>query len=1039
MNKFIHFLWVGLAMLLTYSCQKPIIVSPPLEVLSNKKETVREGTDKEPSLKVLSNKKMVTVTEGTNMAVTLSPDKKTLVLDLQGRLWTMPVKGGEAMPITDPLGDARQPAWSPDGNHICFQGYWEGNWHIYTVAKDGSDLQQLTEGEYDHREPHWSPDGQRILFSADREGTYDLWTVSLNAKEIKQVTNGIANEYAAAWSSDGKRIAYVSDAPDIAGIFVMDFKEEDSLKESPFVKHVYLAKGKIAGLSWRPDGTSIVFNESTFSKSQLWAQWLDMPEPMLLSNQDEVVFPFRVNWLNNSDYIYTSSGKIRQQNMDFNDESTIPFEVTFELERPTYPKKQRNFNDITEQQVKGIVTPTLSPNGKDIAFIALNDLWLRKADGTIRQLTNDSYVEISPTWSPDGKRIGYVSDKFNNATGHWGIWWVDVDSGFTLRKTGIEGNPSNFGLAWSPDGKEIAYSLGIHPRLGQVYSMNVTTGKTRKISSAIPSSVGAPTWSPDGNILAVPTRQPYSSLYREGINRLLFFGKRSNWTQKGLEHWSFGSRRKDGPVWSPDGKYMAAISKGLLWILPVDKMGQPTEEPIQMSEELADAPSWSKDGKTLLYKTLEGLRKVNIATRKTDTIRIDLKWKPSIPTERTVIHVGGLINGLDSTLHRNKDIILEGNRIVAIEDHQPNRSADKTIDASDGYAVPGLIDIHAHQGSWAGETLGKRWLAWGITATRDPATVAVDALNRREATHSGKYLGPRIFFTGSPIDGNRIYYADAFALQSEKQLEMELERAELLDYDMIKTYVRLPDPLQQKVVQKAHQLGVPVSSHELYPAVSYGIDGVEHIAGTSRRGYSPKLTSVLSSYGDVTSLIAESGMSFTPTIGIYVAYNYLLAQDTSLLEDKRLQHFTHPFYLSTAKQGIKAVQQDSLAYAFLFQNAAKMIKDIHDKGGLVVAGTDSPIIPFGFAFHMELLAYQVAGLSPFEVLQTATINGAKVLGTADEMGSLEVGKLADILIVGENPLEGVGALRKVKQVVSNGKVISLDELFKNDWKEIKRD
>jgi len=133
--------------------------------------------------------------------------------------------------------------------------------------------------------------------------------------------------------------------------------------------------------------------------------------------------------------------------------------------------------------------------------------------------------------------------------------------------------------------------------------------------------------------------------------------------------------------------------------------------------------------------------------------------------------------------------------------------------------------------------LGKKWLAWGITATRDPSTVALDALNRREATESGKYIGPRIFFTGSPIDGNRIYYADAIAQQAPEQLDRELERAEVLEYDMLKTYVRLPDAMQQKVVAKAHQLGIPVSSHELYPAVAYGVDGVEHIAGTSRRGY----------------------------------------------------------------------------------------------------------------------------------------------------------------------------------------------------------
>lgn len=260
MKKIRLFLIFGITILFAVSCQKM--------------QTVLEESDA-----IISHKKIVMVQEGTNMAASLSPDHQTIVLDLQGRLWTLPAKGGKAKPITDPLGDARQPAWSPDGKRICFQGYWEGNWHIYTVAKDGSDLQQLTTGKYDHREPSWSPNGTSILFSSDRAGTYDIWQVTVPTKQIQRITKGEANEFAPAWSSDGRRIAYVSDVPDGSGIYVRDYKEGETLKESASTKQIYTAKGKIAGVTWRPDGTSILFNEATFSKSQLWVQWLDMPDP----------------------------------------------------------------------------------------------------------------------------------------------------------------------------------------------------------------------------------------------------------------------------------------------------------------------------------------------------------------------------------------------------------------------------------------------------------------------------------------------------------------------------------------------------------------------------------------------------------------------------------------------------------------------------------------------------------------------------------------------------------------------------------------
>ena len=156
--------------------------------------------------------------------------------------------------------------------------------------------------------------------------------------------------------------------------------------------------------------------------------------------------------------------------MLFQEETIIPFKATFDINRPNYPKKKRDFNDTSEQPVKGIVTPTVSPDGSTIAFIALNDLWIRKADGSLQQLTKDAAVEIAPTWSPDGTTIAYTSDK----EGEWGIWTVSLKDGLPTRKTILSGNPSNFGLAWSPNGEELAYSLGIHPRLGQLYAYNLS-------------------------------------------------------------------------------------------------------------------------------------------------------------------------------------------------------------------------------------------------------------------------------------------------------------------------------------------------------------------------------------------------------------------------------------------------------------------------------------------------------------------------------------------------------------------------------------
>lgn len=962
----------------------------------------------------------LTVHEGTNMAVAISPDKQTLALDLQGRLWLMSIEGGEAYPITDKFGDTRQPSWSPDGKQLAFQGYWEGNWHIYTVQRDGSNLKQWTNGVHDDREPHWSPDGQKIAFASDRGGTYDIWTIDLATNSLIQLTNWEGNQYAPAWNDRGNRLAFISDNPDKKGLYYY------AVLKNKIVPIGEVA-GKLTGISWRPDGTSVTYVQQDFDESNLMQYWLDMPEPMVITKNGEVdVFPFRTSWLSNQEFIYTADGKIYRERTQFKDRKTIPFWATFKLKRPTYAKKKRNFDSGATKTIKGVTHPNLAPNGDDFAFIGLNNIWIQPKNGQLIQVTKDAAAKITPVWSPDGKELAYASDKTDN----WSIYRYRIAEKTTEKIGELNGAPS--GIAFSPDGGSIAYSLSFGPRLGRLGIMEVKTGETRTVSKAIPSSIGSPTWSFDGKIIATTTLTPYSKLYREGVNRLLFYtidGKES-WTWKGLKDWSFGVRGKDGPVWSPDGQYFAAISDGVLWIIPVDEKGQSTGLPIRLTNELADIPSWSGDSKHILYMSTEGLKKINIQTGIAEKVAISLKTARKTPEGRTVIHVKGLFDGIKNELQLDKDIIIEGNRIIAIKDHDANRKADKKIDASTSYAVPGLIDIHAHQGSWDGQNLGKKWLSWGVTATRDPATDPYDALNRREATDEGLYIGPRIFFTGSPIDGNRIYYGGSYAFTSPAQLELELERAAVLDYDMIKTYVRLPDPIQKRVIEKAHLLGLPVTSHELYPATAYGIDGIEHIAGTSRRGYSPKLTSTLSAYGDVTTLIAESGMSFTPTIGIYVSYNYLLEKNPMILEDERLQKLESPFNIQNARSGIAQVKNDKVGWEKRFKNACKMIMDIHTKGGLISAGTDGPILPYGFGLHLELEAYQTAGLSTFEVLQTVTLNNAKVLGTQEDMGTLEVGKLADLVIVKKNPLTDIKHLRGIEWTIVNGRIFNQEQFLK---------
>ena len=141
----------------------------------------------------------VTVTEGTSMSVAVSPDGRTLAIDLQGSIWTVPSAGGTAKRITDIYNDARQPVWSPDGKWIAFFAYRDGGYDIWAMAPDGTHQHKLTWGPFDDREPAWSHDGTRIAFSSDRGNPlgsdYNIWVLDIETGDLRQLTKNPAEDY----------------------------------------------------------------------------------------------------------------------------------------------------------------------------------------------------------------------------------------------------------------------------------------------------------------------------------------------------------------------------------------------------------------------------------------------------------------------------------------------------------------------------------------------------------------------------------------------------------------------------------------------------------------------------------------------------------------------------------------------------------------------------------------------------------------------------------------------------------------------------
>jgi Tol biopolymer transport system component/imidazolonepropionase-like amidohydrolase len=971
----------------------------------------------------------VTLHEGTSMAAALSPDGRTIAMDLLGTLWTVPAEGGVATPITDISMDARQPSWSPDGRHIAFQAYRTSTWQIWTVSADGSDPRPLTSGPFDDREPSWSPDGRRIAFSSDRSGSYDVWMLSLATGDLSQLTADPSNEFQPSWRGDSSEIAFVSDRREKPGVYARTAVAGSKASE----RLLAAANGAVAGPAFAPDGSSVAFSVIAGSRARLLicdvssgseSARTDPCADRNIADPDEDVFPFRPQWVSGRELLYTADGKIKLRPAGGGKARSIEFTADVSFTRPAFTPKRRNFALAGPQPVRGIVHPAVSPDGDRIAFAAVGDLWLMPVGGVAQRLTHDQWLETDPAWSPDGRSLAYSSDR----DGFMNLWVRDLGTGADRQLT--HGSAAAMQPAWSPDGSYLAFS---DPE-GQLQVLDVKSGAVRTVHDHL-NDPGRPSWSPDGKALVVSSLKVYSTRFREGTNQVLRIsleGQPDRWFDP-MPHKSVGMREDYGPVWSPDGMQMAAIIDGLLTVWPVARDGTPRGSPRPLSTDLAGSPTWTGDSRRVLYQSGGRLKLIDVASgRVAEDLDPQLTWTPAAkPAGTRTIHAGRFWNGRADTVQSNIDVVVEGNRISSVEPHRDALHAAAVIDASNDTVIPGLIEIHTHLSKGYGEALGRAFLAWGITTVRNPATNTFETMEDREAFESGARIGPRLFTTGEPFDGTRIYYAGGTSLDDTGQLPLVLQRAKTFDFDFIKTYVRLPDLMQKRIIEEAHRMGMPVTSHELYPAVAYGADGVEHIRGTSRRGYSPKITGLSRSYQDVIQLLTASKMTLTPTIGIQGGFRLQTLQDPSWIDDARIRTLYPPAVPQRWREQTRTAAAEAIDEAArLVRPQQQTVFRVVRGGGRVTAGTDAPINPYGLSLLMELENYTSGGLTPAEVLRTATSVSADAMGAGADLGSIEPGKLADIVIADGNPLADIRDLKRVKRVMKDGRMFELADLLR---------
>jgi Tol biopolymer transport system component len=981
--------------------------------------------------------KVITVHEGTDMAVTVSPDHKTILMDLQGMIYSVPFTGGAAKRITGPLVEASHPEYSPDGKWVTIQSYAGGTFHIWVMRPDGSGLKQMTTGHGDDREPRWSPDGKTIAFSSDRanKGSYDIWTVDVATAAVKQITTGEDDEYEPAWSPDGKSISYVDGAFAMVppGIGVVSGRTVVQLDlasgATKQVATIGKATGRIESPSWSPDGKHLAYIQFMGSGMFVDAARLVVDGKPVAGGdvKSDDAFPFPPVWLGSDAILFTANGAMLKADLGAGTMTKIPFTAGIESMRPIYKSKDFHFDARAPKQVLGIFSPALSPDGKEIAFVALNELYLLKVgSSTPVALTHDTYYKQGPMWSPDGKTLAYVSDK----DGVENIYLRDMATGTETRPAPSSTEAEIF-PAWSPDGKWMAFQQ----QEGATMLLELSTGKTTLLAphTFFP---GRPAFSTDGKTVAIATVKPYTKRFREGTSSILAVDvatKKTEWYAPAPFE-SITTRTEDGPIYSPNGKEIAFIMDDLLYTMPVDADGRPSGKAVALNNEVSDAPTYNGDGSKILYLSDGKMRLLDRTTKAIVPVPMVLTYKPlqPAPTDRVLVHAGRFWSGEGPETKTDVDVLVVGNRIASVKPHSSAAppAGTRVIEAPNSTVMPGLWESHAHPNSDAsiyyGDRLGRLWMVYGITTLRDMADQAYRAEMQKESFAAGTAMGPRLFATAEAIDGERTYYPMMIPTTSEAQLHREFEREKALDFDFMKLYVRLPYTWVVEGANFAHyQMGVQTAGHYLLPAVDLGNDGMTHVSATARTGYAYSRSMTGTSYSDVQQLMAESGMWTISTL-----LNQGVIADMPELADDNRYNLAPPWEKERLmKARDAAIHTDQSGNEDRVMREEATVKGVIDRKGMFVGGTDSPLDLPSTSLHLNIISQVKYGLKPWQALETVTSTAAKAARVEKDLGTLEPGKLADLIIVEGDPLTNIKDVTRVECVMKNGAIHPVAEIM----------
>ena len=1001
----------------------------------------------------------ITTNEGTWMNLDVSPDGQEIVFDLLGDIYKMPISGGSAKLLSGGIAFDVQPRFSPNGKYISYTSDKNGGDNIWIMDTNGENKKQITKESFRLlNNATWTPNSDYLIarkhYTGSRSlGAGEMWMYSIYGGEGVQLTKRKNDQLDAGEpnvSPDGKYLYY---SEDVSPGTVFEYsKDPNGLIYA--IKQMDLTTGRITNLiaeqggaarpQISPDGKYMAYVKRVRLKSALYIQNLATGEQWPLTedlthDQQETwaifgVYPNFAWTPDSKKIVFYAKGKIKQIDLNTLFVDDIPFEVESKqtVQDALHFEHQVFEPEFTAKMIRQLAT---SPDGKMVIFNAAGYLYKKELPNSLpERLTNGIDFEFEPKFSPDGKFVVYTtwSDEFKGA-----IKRTELKNGKTISLTDEKGY--YYSPSYNNKGDKVVFRKGSGNE-----TLGLTYGKNTGIF-IVSANGGAKTLISESGIKPIFNKDD-TRIYFQGneSGKKAFKSMDLNGNNQ-VTHYTSQYANQFTP--SPDGKWMAFTELFNAYITPMATTGtaldlSASNKSLPLAKVTKDAGTylhWSADSKKLLwtlgeqyynreikntFSFIEGAPQV-LPELDTAGISLGLKLKADLPTGSLALKGARIITMKGDEVIEEGTILLENNKIVAVGKDIAIPANAKVVDVTGKTIMPGMIDVHAHlRTSPDGVSPQQDWsylanLAFGVTTSHDPSSNTEMVFSQSEMLKAGRMIGPRLYSTGSIL-----YGADGdfkVVINSLDDALSHLKRLKAVGAFSVKSYNQPRRDQRQQILEAARQLKmevVPEGGSTFFHnmnMIADGHTGIEH---------SLPIAPV---YKDVVNFWNNTKVGYTPTL--IVAYggqwgeNYWYDR-TNVWENERLLSFT-PRAIIDARSRRRTTSEYG-DYGHI--DVAKAVKQIAEGGTKVNLGAHGQIQ--GLGAHWELWMFVQGGATPLQAIRNATINGASYLGMSKEIGSLEVGKLADLVVMDSNPLDDIRNSEKIKYVMINGRLY--DSLTMNE-------